>query len=95
MGRYIIRRVLTAIPTLIAISMVIFGILALAPGDPLSDLALNPSVPPEVRQRIRENLGLEEPIPVRYAKWASSLFSGDFGYSFRTRGPVIDLIKQR
>ncbi|HUG15906.1 MAG TPA: ABC transporter permease, partial [Thermomicrobiales bacterium] len=47
------------------------------------------------RQRIRENLGLEEPIPVRYAKWASSLFSGDFGYSFRTRGPVIDLIKQR
>jgi peptide/nickel transport system permease protein len=95
MGRYIIRRVLTAIPTLIAISMVIFGILALAPGDPLSDLALNPSVPPEVRQRIRENLGLEEPIPVRYAKWASSLFRGDFGYSFRTRGPVIDLIKQR
>lgn len=95
MGRYIIRRVLTAIPTLIAISMVIFAILALAPGDPLSDLALNPSVPPEVRQRIRENLGLEDPIPVRYTKWASSLFRGDFGYSFRTRGPVIDLLKQR
>jgi peptide/nickel transport system permease protein len=95
MGRYIIRRVLTAIPTLIAISMVIFAILALAPGDPLSDLALNPSVPPEVRQRIRENLGLEDPIPVRYTKWASSLFTGDFGYSFRTRGPVIDLLKQR
>jgi peptide/nickel transport system permease protein len=95
MGRYIIRRVLTAIPTLIAISMVIFAILALAPGDPLSDLALNPSVPPEVRQRIRENLGLEDPIPVRYTKWASSLFSGDFGYSFRTRAPVIDLLKQR
>lgn len=75
--------------------MVIFAILALAPGDPLSDLALNPSVPPEVRQRIRENLGLEEPIPVRYGKWAKSLFTGDFGYSFRTRAPVIDLIKQR
>lgn len=95
MGRYIIRRVLTAIPTLIAISMVIFAILALAPGDPLSDLALNPSVPPEVRQRIRENLGLEEPIPVRYTKWAKSLFTGEFGYSFRTRAPVIDLLKQR
>jgi peptide/nickel transport system permease protein len=95
MGRYIIRRVLTAIPTLIAISMVIFAILALAPGDPLSDLALNPSVPPAVRQRIRENLGLEEPIPVRYTKWAKSLFTGDFGYSFRTRAPVIDLLKQR
>jgi peptide/nickel transport system permease protein len=95
MGRYIIRRLITAIPTLIAISMVIFAILALAPGDPLSDLALNPSVPPEVRQRIREDMGLEDPIPVRYYKWAESLFTGEFGYSFRTRAPVIDLIKQR
>jgi peptide/nickel transport system permease protein len=75
--------------------MVIFSILALAPGDPLSDLALYPSVPPEVRQRIRENMGLEDPIPVQYGKWAKSLFTGDFGYSYRTRAPVIDLIKQR
>jgi peptide/nickel transport system permease protein len=95
MTTYIIRRLITAIPTLIAISMVIFAILALAPGDPLSDLALNPSVPPEVRQRIRKNLGLDDPVPVRYSKWAKSLFTGDFGYSFRTRAPVTDLIKQR
>jgi peptide/nickel transport system permease protein len=95
MGRYIIRRVLTAIPTLVLISMVIFSILALAPGDPLSDLALNPSVPPEVRQRIRENMGLDDPIPVQYGRWAKSLFTGEFGYSYRTRAPVIDLIKQR
>ena len=101
MGRYILRRVLTAIPTLILISMVIFGILALAPGDPLSDLALNPSVPPEVRQSIRESLGLEDPIPVRYANWLTSTVKAVTGideralYSFRTRGPVIDLIKQR
>jgi peptide/nickel transport system permease protein len=95
MGTYILRRVIIAIPTLIAVSMVIFAILALAPGDPLSDLALNPSVPPEVRQRIRKNLGLDDPIPVRYSKWASSLFRGNFGYSFRTRAPVSDLLKQR
>jgi peptide/nickel transport system permease protein len=95
MGRYIIRRVITAVPTLILISMVIFSILALAPGDPLSDLALNPSVPPEVRQRIRENMGLDDPIPVQYGRWAQSLFTGEFGYSYRTRAPVIDLIKQR
>ena len=95
MGRYIIRRVITAIPTLVLISMVIFSILALAPGDPLSDLALNPSVPPEVRQRIRENMGLDDPIPVQYGRWAKSLFTGEFGYSYRTRAPVIDLIKQR
>ena len=95
MGRYIIRRVITAVPTLVLISMVIFSILALAPGDPLSDLALNPSVPPEVRQRIRENMGLDDPIPVQYGRWAKSLFTGEFGYSYRTRAPVIDLIKQR
>lgn len=95
MGRYIIRRVITAVPTLILISMVVFSILALAPGDPLSDLALNPSVPPEVRQRIRENMGIDDPIPVQYGKWAKSLFTGEFGYSYRTRAPVIDLIKQR
>lgn len=101
MGRYIIRRLLTAIPTLIAISMVIFAILALAPGDPLSDLALNPSIPPEVRQKIREDLGLEDPIPVRYYKWFTSFISAFTGigdaelYSFRTRGPVVDLIQQR
>jgi peptide/nickel transport system permease protein len=95
MGRYIIRRVLTAVPTLVLISMVIFSILALAPGDPLSDLALNPSVPPEVRQRIRENMGIDDPIPVQYGRWAKSLFTGEFGYSYRTRAPVIDLIKQR
>ncbi len=95
MGRYILRRVITAIPTLVLISMVIFSILALAPGDPLSDLALNPSVPPEVRQRIRENMGIDDPIPVQYGRWAKSLFTGEFGYSYRTRAPVVDLIKQR
>lgn len=95
MTKYIIRRLFVAIPTLIAISMVIFGILALAPGDPLSEFALNPSIPPAVRQRIRHNLGLDDPIPVRYGKWATSVVKGDFGYSFQTRSPVLDQIKQR
>lgn len=95
MGRYILRRLVVAIPTLIAISLVIFTILALAPGDPLGDLALNPAVPPEVQQRLRESMGLEDPVPVRYARWASSLAQGDFGYSFQTRSPVSDLLQQR
>ncbi len=95
MTRYLIRRVLVAIPTLIAISMVIFTILALAPGDPLSEFALNPSVPPAVRQQIRKSMGLDDPIPVRYAKWFTSVLHGDFGYSFQTRAPVMNQIKQR
>ncbi len=102
MGQYIIRRVLAAIPTLLAISLVIFAILALAPGDPLADLALNPQVPPEVRQQLRKDLGLEDPMPVRYVKWLTSSTFGQFGLfgydqltSFRTRGPVLDLVMER
>jgi len=102
MGRYLIRRGLSAIPTLFVISLIIFSILALAPGDPLSDLALNPSVPPEVQQKIREDLGLEDPIPVRYGKWLTSSTLGQFGLfgyepltSFRTRAPVMDQVKER
>lgn len=95
MTQYLIRRILISIPTLVAISIVIFTILALAPGDPLAEFAMNPAVPPEVRQRIRQSMGLDDPIPVRYVKWASSMLRGDFGYSFRSKSPVIDLIRQR
>lgn len=102
MGRYVVRRLLTAIPTLFAISIIIFSILALAPGDPLSDLALNPQVPPEVQQKIREDLGLEDPIPVRYVKWLTSATLGQFGLfgyepltSFRSRSPVMDQVIER
>lgn len=95
MGRYIIRRVLIAIPTLIIISMVVFTILALAPGDPLGEFATNPAIPPAVRQQIRKSLGLDQPVPVRYAKWFESFVKGDMGYSFTSRSPVLGLIKQR
>lgn len=95
MGRYIVRRLLTAIPTLFAISLIIFSILALAPGDPLSDLALNDAVPIELRQQLRADMGLDDPIPVRYAKWFREMATGSFGISFRTRAPVIDSLQQR
>src|ERR671928_1421593 len=95
MGRYIVRRLLTAIPTLLMISFVLFAILALAPGDPLSEFATNPSVPPEVRENIRRSLGLDQPWPVRYVKWLTALAQGDWGYSFGSRIPVWDLIKLR
>jgi peptide/nickel transport system permease protein len=94
-GTYIIRRLLAAIPTLIVISMVIFSILKLAPGDPMSEFAANPSVPPEVRENIRQQLGLNDPIPVQYYKWATSWIQGDWGYSFKSRSPVRDWVAQR
>lgn len=95
MGTYLARRVLIAIPTLVVISFVIFAILALAPGDPLAQFGANPAVPSEVRARIRESLGLDKPWPVRYVKWLIALSKGDFGFSFASRIPVSDLIKQR
>jgi peptide/nickel transport system permease protein len=72
MGRYIIRRVLFAIPTLIVISLIIFAILDLAPGDPTSQLPL--SVPADVRARVRESLGLDDPFLVQWLKWLRAMF---------------------
>src|SRR5207248_10432362 len=95
MSRYVVRRILLAIPTLLLISFIVFAILALAPGDPLSQFAANPAVPPEVRDNIRRSLGLDQPWPVRYIRWFTSAALGDMGFSFATRGPVFDLIKQR
>jgi peptide/nickel transport system permease protein len=95
MSRYLIRRILLAIPTLILISFVLYAILSLAPGDPLSQFAANPAVPPEVRENIRRSLGLDQPWPVRYVKWVAALAHGDWGFSFGSRIPVWDLIKLR
>jgi len=95
MSRYLIRRVLLAIPTLLLISFVLFAIISLAPGDPLSQFAANPAVPPEVRENIRRSLGLDQPWPVRYVKWVFALAHGDWGFSFGSRIPVWDLIKLR
>ncbi len=95
MTQYLIRRVLIAIPTLLIISFVIYAILALAPGDPLAQFAANPAVPPAVRENIKRSLGLDQPWYIRYGKWLTSLAQGQWGYSFASKIPVIDLIKQR
>jgi peptide/nickel transport system permease protein len=72
MGRYVIRRVLFAIPTLLAISLIIFAILDLAPGDPTSQLPL--TIPAEIREQIRQNLGLNDPFIVKWMNWNELMF---------------------
>src|SRR5207244_7338569 len=94
-SRRLIRRLLLAIPTLLMISFVLYAVLSLAPGDPLSQFAANPAVPPEVRDNIRRSLGLDQPWPVRYVKWLIALAQGDWGFSFGSRIPVWELIKLR
>ena len=95
MTRYLVNRLLMAIPTLIAISIAIFLILALAPGDPMGEFASNPAMTAEVRENIRRSLGLDQPIYIRYLKWVWAFLQGDLGYSFTSRSPVIELIGQR
>src|SRR6266508_428986 len=95
MSRYLIRRLLIAIPVLAGISLVLFTVLALAPGDPFEELANNPNVPPEVRANLRAQFGLDDPIPIRYARWFSSMLRGDWGFSFVSRIDVVALILQR
>jgi peptide/nickel transport system permease protein len=95
MTKYLIKRVLISLPTLIATSIVLFGILALAPGDPMAEFATNPAITEEVRENIRKSFGLDRPIYIRYFKWLFAFMGGDLGYSFTSRTPVLDLILQR
>ena len=92
---YILRRLLIALPSLLGISVVLFTVLALAPGDPFEDLANNPSVPPEVRMALRLQFGLDDPIWQRYLSWLTSMFQGNWGFSFVSRIDVDKLIAQR
>ncbi len=95
MHKYLLYRVLITIPTLIGISLVLFTVLAMAPGDPFEELALNPNIPAEVRLNLRHQFGLDDPIPVRYVRWFTSMLRGDWGYSFVSRVDVDRLILQR
>jgi peptide/nickel transport system permease protein len=79
MTTFIIRRTLIAVPTLLGISVIVFAIISAAPGDPFAELALNPNVPPEVRQNLIERLGINDPIHIRYVRWLTSLVRGDWG----------------
>ena len=95
MSRYVLRRLLIMVPVIFGISLVLFTILALAPGDPFEELATNPNVPPEVRMNLRAQFGLDDPVPVRYVRWLTSMVRGDWGFSFVSRVDVVILILQR
>jgi peptide/nickel transport system permease protein len=95
MGRYLVRRLLIAIPSLIGISVVLFTVLALAPGDPFEELATNPNVPAAVRAALRVKFGLDDPIAIRYLRWLTAMLHGDWGFSFVSRIDVDVLILQR
>ncbi|MET4072235.1 peptide/nickel transport system permease protein [Bradyrhizobium sp. S3.2.6] len=95
MSQYVLRRLIVALPSLLGISLVLFVVLALAPGDPFSELTTNPNVPPEVAATLRAKFGLDDPIYLRYLHWISAMSHGDWGFSFVSRQDVDTLILQR
>jgi peptide/nickel transport system permease protein len=93
--QYVIRKILIMIPSLLGISLVLFTVLAMAPGDPFEELATNPAVPPEVRAALRAKFGLDDPVWTRYLHWLAAMLQGDWGFSFVSRMDVDKLILQR
>src|SRR4029079_9145073 len=95
MSKYLVRRLLSALPVLAGISLVLFTVLALAPGDPFEELATNPNVPPEVRANLRHQFGRDYAVRWRSLRWCGSMMKGDWVFSFVSRIDVGTLIMQR
>ena len=95
MGQYLLKRLMIAVPSILGISVILFTVLALAPGDPFEELATNPNVPPEVRTMLRVKFGLDDPVYLRYFHWLAAMVHGDWGFSFASRIDVGALIMQR
>lgn len=94
MGPYILRRLFGMIPVLFLVSLIVFSIIHLTPGDPAL-LMLGEEVTPEKLSALRHQLGLDQPIPVQYGFWLSQVLRGDLGRSVRTQQPVAEAIFQR
>ncbi len=95
MGRYVIRRLLQALPLLLAISAVSFTILKVTPGGPLAAYEGNPNFTDADRVRLEHAFGLDQPIPIQYIAWLGQFLTGDWGYSFAAHQPVLSLITER
>lgn len=95
MGRFILRRLLQTIPLLVGISVITFALANLVPGSPVTGLELNPRTKPEDVERIKESLGLNDPLWKRYFVWVGNVAQGDLGLSLENFRPVRQAIMQR
>lgn len=93
--QYLIRRLVQAVPTLLAISVILFGIVHLAPGGPTAVYATSPNVSPQDLAAIETRLGLHDPLPVQYAKWLRGMVLGDWGTSYKYVLPATQVILPR
>ncbi len=94
MARFVGRRLLTTVPVLLLVSIAVFLMLHLTPGDPVK-LMLGEDADPESVAAVRRELGLDRPLPVQYLQWLGDVLTGDLGRSIRTNQPVLDAIVSR
>ncbi|MDE0082114.1 MAG: ABC transporter permease [Gammaproteobacteria bacterium] len=91
MTLFLLRRLVQAVPIVLGIATLVFFLLALAPGDAVSFL-VSPNITPEALEQIRRNMGLDQPVHIRYLRWMGSMLTGDFGISLTRNEPVRDII---
>lgn len=94
MIKFIIRRLIISLPQVILLSILVFFIGSLMPGDALSGL-IDPTIPVEQIERLREQMGLNDPWYIQYKDWVVAMLQGDFGHSFFKQQPVLDVIGDR
>lgn len=94
MWKTVVRRVLLMIPQIIILSILVFAVAQMMPGDPFTGL-ITPETDPMVIENLREQAGLNDPLPVQYFRWVGNALQGDFGRSYTYKIPVATLIGQR
>jgi len=92
---YVVRRTLQAIPLLLAISVILYGILYNMPGGPLAPYLQNPHITAADIARLKHNLGMDQPVPIQYLKWLGHVLTGDMGYSTSNSEPVFQALIER
>ncbi len=95
MSRYLARRLLEAVPLLALISVAVFFLINVVPGGPAAAYENNPHLSPQDISRIESELGLNQPIHVRYLRWLGAIVRGNWGYSLASRRPVLTEIRER
>ncbi len=94
MHKYVLRRLLLLIPVVLGVTFLVFGIMHLTPGDP-AKLKLGEMAPPEQVEAMREEMGLNDPFLIQYAKYVGNALKGDFGRSYSTNREVFDEVMSR
>lgn len=95
MIKYLLKRLIQAIPLLLGISVISFFAMKIMPGGPLAGMLMNPKVTPADVERIKVLWGLDQPLHIQYFKWLGSMLTGDWGFSYRTGLPVLESIINR